>query len=72
MKKINNKKKEFITLFTDESYKHLPINYHLIRNVYYTKEEVKRFNLHYSAHSPFHQTTVYDIFHNHKPITNIV
>lgn len=62
------KKKEFVTLFVSESYKYLPINYHLIRNVYYTKEEVKRFNLHYSAHSDFHQTKTFDIFYNYKPI----
>ncbi len=61
-------KKEFVSLFKDESYKILPVTYHLIRNVYYTKEEVKRFNLYYSAHSNFHQTTVYDIFYNYKPI----
>ncbi|PWW27580.1 hypothetical protein DEU40_10680 [Chryseobacterium sp. AG844] len=66
------KEKEFATLFKKESLKTLPINYHLIRNVYYTKEEVKRFNLHYSAQSSFHQTTIYDIFHNHKPIINII
>ncbi|MET3538037.1 hypothetical protein SAMN05216324_113108 [Chryseobacterium limigenitum] len=66
------KKKEFVPLFTNESFKLLPINYHLISKVYYTKEEVKRFNLHYSAHSSFHQTSIYDIFHNHKPITNIL
>lgn len=61
-------KHEFISLFKEESYKLLPINYHLIRNVYYTKEEVKRFNLHYTARSSFHQTTMYDIFYNSKPL----
>lgn len=66
------KDKEFALIFTKKSLKSLPINYHLIRNVYYTKEEVKRFNLHYSAQSQFHQTSIYDIFHNHKPIVNII
>lgn len=66
------KKNNFVEIFNSESFKFFPINYHLITNVYYTKEEVKRFNLYYSAHSPFHQTTIFDIFHNHKPIMNLV
>jgi len=65
-------KKDFVPLFKEESCKYLPINYHLIRKVYYTKEEMKRFNMHHSAQSTFHQTTIYEIFHNHKPILNIL
>jgi hypothetical protein len=62
---------KYASILTLDSCKFLPINYQLIRKVYYTKEEMKRFNMRYSAQSKFHQTTVFNIFEKYKPIINL-